>query len=449
MFHRDPPRTAFLNARLIDPASGLDQPGELLAESGQIVDFGPRLFDNGPPEGCIVVDCGGRYLAPGLVDMRVELGEPGNEHMETFGSGGQAAVAGGVTSMVALPNTEPVVDDVAGVEFVARRAREEKLAKIYTYAAVTVGLGGKEMTEIGLLKEYGAVGFTDGHQAIANAQVMHRALSYSRTFGAVILQHPAEPSLSGGLMNAGELATRLGLAGISPLAEVIMVERDLRIVEMTGGRYHVSHVSAGETVEVIRRAKARGLNVTCDTAPQYFTLNELAVGDYRTFAKVSPPLRSEDDRVAVVQGLVDGTIDAIASDHSPHDQDSKRLPFALAAFGVVGLETLLPLSLALVHGGALDLRNLLAKVTCNPAQILDLPAGRIAKGWPADLVLFDRDKPWRIDADALRSKSKNSAFDGHVVQGRVLRTFVDGRTAFTIDDGALPGAEVHAETIGA
>ncbi len=442
MLPRDPPRTAFLNARLIDPGSGLDEPGQLLAEAGAIADFGPRLFNDGLPDGCIEIDCQGHCLMPGLVDMRVELGEPGNEHKETFTSGSEAAVAGGVTSMVALPNTEPVVDDVAGVEFVARRAREEKLAKIYTYAAVTVGLGGKEMTEIGLLKEYGAVGFTDGHQAVASAQVMQRALSYAGTFGAVIVQHPAEPSLSGGLMNSGELATRLGLSGISPLVEVMMVERDLRLVEMTGGRYHVSHVSARETVEVIRRAKARGLEVTCDTAPHYFMLNELAVNDYRTFAKVSPPLRSEDDRLAIIEGLADGTIDAIASDHSPHDQDSKRLPFAMAAFGVVGLETLLPLSLGLVHNGALDLHSLLAKLTCKPAAILDLPAGRIAKGEPADLIVLDPEKPWRIVADDLRSKSKNSAFDGHLVQGRVLRTMVDGRTAFDFNGQAAPAREL-------
>jgi dihydroorotase len=423
-------RTAYVNARLLDPASGLDAPGALLAEDGRIADLGPHLFKEGVPEGVQRVDCAGACLVPGLVDMRVQIREPGEEHKETMDSAGRAAAAGGVTSMVGLPNTDPVIDDVAGVEFVARRAREVKRVKVYTYAAVTRNLEGRELTEMGLLAESGAVAFTDGVKAVENAQVMRRALAYARTFGLLIVQHPEEPSLAGGAMNGGELATRLGLPGIPKLAEVMMIERDLRLVEMTGGRYHVAHVSTAESVEAIRRAKARGLDVTCDTAPHYFALNEIAVGDYRTFAKVSPPLRSEDDRQAILAGVADGTIDAIASDHSPHDVESKRLPFANAEPGIVGLETLLPLSLQVVHGGKAGLLDLLARLTVRPAEILGLNAGRLAKGAPADLLVFHPERAWKIEPDRFASKSKNSPFEGLPVQGRVQRTVVDGRALF-------------------
>lgn len=424
-------RVAYVNARLLDPATGLDTPGALLTDGERIADFGPGLFADGVPEGIEVVDCDGMCLAPGLVDMRVQVREPGEEHKETLRTAGEAAVAGGVTSMVCLPNTDPVIDDVATVEFVARRARLNGLAKVYPYAAATKGLHGKELSEMGMLAEAGALAFTDGTQAVGSASVMRKALLYAATFDLLIVQHPEEPALAaGGQMNAGEMATRLGLAGITPVAEVIMIERDLRLVEITGGRYHAAHVSTAEGVEAIRRAKARGLRVTCDTAPPYFALNELAVGEYRTFAKLSPPLRSEKDRQAVVAGLADGTIDAIASDHSPQDQDSKRLPFAQAAFGGVGLETLLPVTLELVHNRRLGLVEALKLLTCKPAALLGLNAGRLQAGAAADLVLFDPDRAWKVVADAFRSKSKNSPFDGRPVQGMALRTVVDGRTVF-------------------
>jgi dihydroorotase len=336
--------------------------------------------------------------------------------------------------MVCLPNTEPVIDDVAGVEFVARRAREAKATKVFCYAAATKGMAGSELTEMGLLAETGAVAFTDGVRAIADARVMQRALSYARAFDLLLVQHPEEPSLAAsGVMNSGEMSMRLGLRGIPAAAEVIMIERDLRLVEATGGRYHAAHVSTAAAVDVIRRAKERELPVTCDTAPPYFTLNETAIGDYRTFAKTSPPLRTEQDRLAVIEGLADGTVDAIASDHSPHDQDSKRVPFAQAAYGIVGLETLLPLSLALYHNGRLPLIDVLRKLTATPADILRLPLGRLAKGSPADLVLFDLDRPGRIDVDGFRSKSKNSPFDDLPVQGQIRRTVVEGRTLYEAD----------------
>jgi len=422
---------AYVNARLLDPARDLDARGALLTNGETIADVGPGLFQGGVPSGIEVVDCSGLCLAPGLVDMRVQVREPGQEHKETLRSAGEAAVAGGVTSMVCLPNTHPVIDDVATMEFVARRARQIGLAKVFPYAAATKQLAGQELAEMGMLAEAGALAFTDGTRAIGNAQVMRRALSYAATFGLLIVQHPEEPSLvENGMMNEGEFATRLGLAGMPALAEAILLERDLRLVELTGGRYHAAHVSTAEGIALIRRAKARGLPVTCDTAPPYFALNEQAIGEYRTFAKLSPPLRGEADRLAVVEGLKDGTIDAIASDHAPQDQDSKRVPFAMAEFGGVGLETLLPVTLDLVHDGSLSLLDALKRLTCAPAAILGLAAGRLEVGASADLVLFDPDRAWSVDAKAMRSKSKNSPFDGREVRGAVARTMVDGRTVF-------------------
>ena len=424
-------RIAYVNARLIDPATALDQPGALLCINGRIADVGPGLFAEGVPDEITTVDCHGQCLAPGLIDMRVGLCEPGEEHKESIATATAAAASGGITTMVCLPNTHPPIDDVSLIEFIARRARETGLVKIYPYAAVTRGCQGKELAEMGILAEAGALAFTDGTVAVADPLVMRRALSYAATHDLLIMQHPEEPALArDGFMNEGELATRLGIPGVPSVAEVIVVERDLRLVELTEGRYHAAHVSTAATIEAIRQAKSRGLRVSCDTAPQYFTLNEFAVGDYRTFAKLSPPLRCETDRLAVLEGLKDGTIDAIASDHTPQDQDSKRLPFSQAANGIVGLETLLPLSLALFHRGQIDLLALIAKITANPADILGLKEGRLEKGAPADLVLFDLERPWRVDPDSFRSKSKNSPFDGHPVQGRTLMTVVGRRTVF-------------------
>src|SRR6516164_9729282 len=422
-------RLLFRNARLLDPTSGLDAPGDLLVEDERIAAIGGDLSATARDTETVMAD--GLCLAPGLVDMRVQLREPGAEHMESIESGGRAAAAGGITTMVALPNTDPPVDDVSVVEFLARRAREARLAKVHTYAAATKGLSGRELTEMGLLAANGALGFTDGVKAVADALVMRRVLAYARSFDLLVLQHPEEPSLAGaGEANEGEIATRLGLPAITPAAEIIMIERDLRLVEITGARYHAAHLSTGAGIEAIRGAKARGLPVTCDTAPPYFALDETAIGEYRTFAKLSPPLRSEVDRRAVVEGLRDGTIDAIASDHAPWDQDSKRLPFSSAAYGIVGLETLLPLSLELYHNGDLGLIEVVARLTSNPARILRLPVGRLKPGAPADLVLFDPDQSWRIATDDFRSKSKNAPFDGRPVRGRVRRTIVDGRTIF-------------------
>ncbi len=435
---REPPgRVAYMNARLLDPASGLDSHGALFTEGKEIADLGPRLFADGVPEGIEAIDCAGHCLAPGLVDMHVHLREPGHEHKETIASGSRSAAAGGVTTMACMPNTDPVIDDSALIEYIQRRARETSLVKVYAFGAITRGLKGEQITEMGLLAEAGAVGFSDDGLPVADALVMRRALSYASTFGFLVSQHAEDLSLSGcGCMAEGDVATRLGLPGIPDASEEIIVARDIRLVELTGGRYHVAHISTKGAVDTVRRAKARGLPVTCEAAPHHFTLNETAIGDYRTFAKMAPPLRDEDNRLAVLEGLHDGTIDAIATDHAPHDQESKRVPFAHAANGVVGLETLLALSLELHHRDGMALGDLLRLVTCAPADLLDLPQGRLAVGAPADLLVFGPGRDWTVETAKFRSKSKNSPFDGRAVKGRALRTVVDGRTVFELTNGA-------------
>jgi dihydroorotase len=432
------PSTLLRNARLLDPWTNLDRRGDLLAVAGKIAAIGEGAAEAAPDD-AVVIDCEGHCLAPGLIDMRVHLAESGREYAESLSVASQAAAAGGVTSLVALPDTDPVLDDVALIEFVTRRARKVGLVNIYAYAAATRGLQGRELTEMGLLAAAGALGFTDSTRAIADTLTMRRVLSYARTFDLLIVQHPEDPSLAaGGCATEGELATRLGLPGITPAAELIMIERDLRLVEITGARYHVAHVSTGAAVNAIHRAKSQGLPVTCDTAPAYFTLNETAIGEYRTFAKLSPPLRSEDDRRAIVEGLRDGTIDVIASDHRAQDQDAKRLPYAAAKPGIVGLETLLPLALALYHGQGLPLLDVLRKLTQAPADILHLPVGRLAVGAAADLVLFDLDRPWRIKAAQFKSRTRNTPFDLHPVQGSVLRSLVAGRMAYVAPEVVSP-----------
>jgi dihydroorotase len=424
-------RVAYINARLLDPARGLDAPGGLLTEGGVIADLGPRLFEAGLPEGAEVVDCGGHVLCPGLVDMHAWLREPGAEHQETLATAARAAAAGGVTTLVAMPNTEPVIDEVALVDFIARRARETAVVNVLPAAAITRGLRGAEMTELGLLAEAGAVCFSDGDRAVADARLMRRALAYATSFNLLLVQVCEEPSLArDGVMNEGEIAMRLGLAGIAAVAETILVERDLRLVELTGGRWHAAHLSTASAIDAVRRAKARGLAVSAGAAPHNFALNETAVGEYRTFAKTKPPLREEDDRRAVVAAIADGTIDVISSAHCPQDPDSKRLPFAQAAFGAIGLETMLALALELHHGGHVPLIELLRCMTARPAELLGLAQGRLAKGAPADLLLFDLDAPWRVDEKKFRSKSKNSPYDGRPLQGHALRTVVAGRTVF-------------------
>lgn len=419
---------AYVNARLLDPASGLDGTGTVLIDGNKIIDTGPHLFPNGPPANVQVIDCKGYCLAPGLIDMRVHLPEPGGEHKESFETASAAAAAGGITSLICLPDTDPAIDNVSVIEFIARRARETNIVKIYAYGAITRGLEGAELTEFGILSEAGALAFTDATRAISDTLVMRRALSYAATFDLLVVQHPEEPRLArNGQMTEGEMSTRLGLAGIPAVAEVMLLERDLRLVELTGARYHAAHITTAAAIDVIRAAKARGLPVTCDTAPQYFTLTDAATAEYRTFAKVSPPLRCEEDRLAVIEGLRDGTIDIIASDHRPQDQDSKRLPFVQAEPGIVGLETLLPLTLALHRDSDIGLLDLMRRLTSAPGDLLRMKEGRLAPGLPADMVIFDPDHGWTVEAADLKSRSKNTPFDQMQVQGKAMCTVVGGR----------------------
>ena len=433
--NNNPEQTLYINARLIDPSMGRDEMGGILCDGEVISEIGAHLNDETPQANSKIVNCKGHCLVPGLVDMRAHLGEPGEEHKETLETAGRSAVAGGVTTIVCLPNTEPAIDDMSVVEFVARRARKLGLSKVYPYGAVSKKLEGKEIAELGLLNEAGAIAFTDGFKAISDIQLMFQALSYAKTFGLLIIQHPDECGLSnGGVMNSGETATRLGLAGIPREAEIIMVERDIRLVEMSGGKLHFAHLSTSDAINAVRQAKARGLAITCDTAPPYFALNELAIGDYRTFAKLSPPLRMEDDRQAVIEGLKDGTIDAIASDHTPQDEESKRLPFSEAAAGGVGLETLLPITLELYHNRHMSLIEALGLITHRPAQLLGLKAGTLEVGRRADFVILDPERGWKVEDKTLKSKSKNSPFDGRPVQGRVMQTIIDGRAVFQAEN---------------
>jgi dihydroorotase len=425
-------RVAYINARLVDPTTGYDGPGGLLTDGRLIADWGPRLFNAGTPSDVEIVDCAGRVLAPGLIDMRVFTGEPGAEHKETLASASQAAAAGGVTTMIVMPNTDPVIDDVALVDFIERRARDTALVNVHPMAALTKGLAGQVMTEIGLLSEAGALAFTDGDRSITNARLLRRALSYASTFDALIVQHAEDPELAaGGAVNEGPVSTRLGLGGIPTIAETVIVERDMRIVAITGARYHLSQCSCADTLEVIRAAKARGLPVTAGVAAHHLALNELDVANYRTFFKTSPPLRAEADRLAMVDGVCDGTIDVIVSSHDPQAAENKRLPFGEAAFGAIGLETLLSVALKLHHEHDAPLLDVLRPLTVRPAEILRLPGGRLAKGAPADLVLIDPDLPFVLEPERLRSRTRNTPFDGRKLQGLALRTIVGGATVFT------------------
>ncbi len=422
------PPTLFTGVRLIDPASGLDQMGELLVHDGVIVDFGPAL---GRPDGVAIIHEDGAVLCPGLVDMRVALGEPGFEYRETIASAAQAAAAGGITTLAALPDSQPAIDDPALVGMLRARGAALGSLTILPYGAVTRGCRGEEFAELGLLREAGAVAFTDGAQAIGSARLMRLALSYAKGFGVKIVQHPEEPSLSlGGAATEGELATRLGLPGIPAAAEAILVARDIRLARLTGGAVHFAHISTSEAIILIRNAKMDGLNVTCDTAPPYFDLNETAIGEFRSYAKLSPPLRKDADRQAVLAGLADGTIDAIASDHQPRDADDKRLPFALASPGGSGLATLLAVTLAQVHGGALSLAQAIGLLTIGPARLLDSAAGTLAKGAPGDLCLFHPDRIWQVEAGRLPGKAQNTPFDGRALEGQVLGTWKAGRRVF-------------------
>ena len=419
---------ALLNARLLDPASGQETAGGILLKDGLIADLGATVTRASVGSEIATIDCQGRIVSPGLIDLRVFVGEPGAEHRETIASASAAAAAGGVTTIVALPDTEPPIDSPAVLDFLQRRARDTAQVRVLPSAAITKGLAGMEIAEIGLLKEAGAVAFTDGYRSIRNSQVMRRAMTYARDFDALIIHYAEDSDLAGsGVMNSGELASRLGLGGIPPEAEAIVLDRDMRLVNMIRGRYHAALVSSSLSLEVIARAKAAGLSVTCGTSINHLTLNENDIREYRTFFKFAPPLRGEDQRKALVDAVGSGLIDVIVSDHNPQDVETKRLPFGEAENGAVGLETMLAAGLRLVHSGDLSLAALLRAMTTRPAEILGLPQGRLAKGAPADLICFDPDEPYVLDIADLHSRSKNSPFERARLQGRVHVTIVGGK----------------------
>ena len=423
-------RRAYLNAEIVAPAQGLKGKGGVLIEDGWILAAGPKVTRETVGAGTVLVDCSGLMLIPGLIDMRVFTGEPGTEYRETLASASEAAAAGGVTTMIVMPNTQPIIDDAAIVDFILRRARDTALVRVAPMAAITKGLGGELMTEIGALKEAGAVAVTDGLKSVANANVLRRALTYARDFGMIVVQHVEEPTLASGVMNASEIAGRLGLAGIPAMAEVIMLERDLRLVELTGAPYHAAQISSRMSVEVMRQAKARGLPVTCGVSIHHLTLNENDIGAYRTFFKLSPPLRSEEDRRALVDAVADGTVDVIVSGHDPQSADTKRLPFAEAAFGAIGLETMLSAALGLYHDKLVAMDRLVDAMSSKPAEILGLETGRLAPGAPADFALVDPTLSWTVEDDVLRSRAKNSPFEHRALEGRCVETVVAGASIY-------------------
>lgn len=425
--------TVLQNARIVDPSRGLDEIGTLIIDGDRIVASGADARNQGTPDGATVIDCKGKSVLPGLVDARVFIGEPGAEHRETIASASHAAAAGGVTSMIMMPDTDPVIDNVALVEFVLRTARDTAVVNVYPAAAVTKGLNGEEMTEIGLLREAGAVAISEGRHSIANTQLMRRALTYARDFGVVLAHEAQDPYLGvNGVMNEGLFASWLGLSGTPREAEVIPLERDMRLAALTQGAYHAAQISTAMSAEVIAKAKQDGLNVTSGVSINHLSLNENDVGEFRTFFRLQPPLRLEEDRLAMVEALREGVIDIIVSAHDPQDVDTKRLPFADAAAGAIGLETLLGAALRLHHNGDVPLLRIVEALSSAPARIFGIEAGSLRPGAKADVTIVDLDEPWVVKEEDLRSRSKNSCFEGARFQGRVIQTFVAGKSVFSI-----------------
>jgi dihydroorotase len=423
--------TVFRNARIVDPSRDLDETGTVIIDKGKIQAAGASARNQGVPGGAEVIDCAGKAIIPGLVDSRVFIGEPGAEHRETIASASQAAAAGGVTSIIMMPDTDPVIDDPALVEFVLRTARDTAVVNVHPAAAVTKALAGAEMTEFGLLRQSGAVAFTEGRGTIANPLTVRRALTYARDFGAVVALETQDADLTaGGVMNEGLYASWLGLPGIPREAEIIPLERDLRLARLTGGAYHAAKISAAASAEAVGRAKFDGAAVTAAVSINHLALNEIDVGEYRTFFRLSPPLRAEEDRLAMIEAVRDGTIDIISSSHDPQDVDTKRLPFADAATGAIGLETLLAAALRLHHNGDVPLMRLIDALSTAPARIFGLPGGTLEPGAPADIAIVDLDYPWVVNEADIRSRSKNTCFEGARLQGKVMHTMVAGRTVY-------------------
>ncbi|WP_412048691.1 dihydroorotase [Hoeflea sp. Naph1] len=417
------------NVRIIDPSTQMDETGDIVIIDGRIAAIGAAATGFAVPAGAEIEDCSGLIAVPGLVDACVHIGEPGAEHRETIASASRAAACGGVTSIVMMPDTDPVIDDVALVDYVQRLARDEAVIRVYPVAALTKGLRGEEMTEFGLLLEAGAVMLSNGRHTVDNPAVMRRAMTYARDFGAVVAVATQDRQLiATGVMNEGLFASWLGLPGIPREAEIIPLERDLRLAALTKARYHAMSISVPESADVIRTAKARGLPVTAGISINHLTLNETDIGEYRTFFRLSPPLRTEDDRRAMVAAIADETIDIIVSAHDPQDVDTKRLPFADAENGAIGLETLLAAALRLYHSGDVSLMRLIDALSTRPAQILGLDAGTLKVGARADIALIDPEYPWVLSKDEIVSRSKNSAFEDARFTGKVLQTLVAGAT---------------------
>ena len=422
----------FENARIVDPSRGIDETGSVLIRDGKIVAAGADARNQGAPEGIEIIDLNGKAVLPGLVDARVFIGEPGAEHRETIASASRAAAAGGVTSIIMMPDTDPVIDDVALVEFVKRTARDTAVVNVHPAAAITKGLQGEEMTEIGLLRDAGAVAFTEGRQTIANTQLMRRALTYARDFDAVIACETRDPYLgANGVMNEGLFASWLGLSGSPREAEVIPLERDLRLAALTNSNYHAAQLSCEMSAEAVRRAKDLGAKVTAGVSINHLSLNENDIGEFRTFFRLSPPLRSEQDRLAMVEAVKNGTIDIVVSAHDPQDVDTKRLPFSDAEAGAIGLETLLGAALRLYHNDSIPLMRLVEVLSTAPAKIFGLDAGTLKPGAKADLAIVDLEEPWIVREEDLHSLSKNSCFESARFQGRVVHTLVAGKTVYS------------------
>ena len=419
----------FTNARLIDPEAGTVTDGTLTVTDGKITGVSDTMAP--PPKGAQVIDCNGKYLAPGIVDLGVKVCEPGERHKESYRSAGLAAAAGGVTTMITRPDTTPAIDTPEVLEFVTRRANEAAPVNVLTMAALTKGRAGAEMTEIGFLQDAGAVAFTDCDRVITDTKVFARALTYAASLNALVIAHPQEPTLSrGAAVTSGKFASLRGLPGVSPMAERMGLDRDIALIEMTGAKYHADQITTARALPALERAKANGLDITAGVGIHHLTLNALDVADYRTFFKLKPPLRDEDDRLAVADAVASGLIDVISSMHTPQDEESKRLPFEEAASGAIGLETFLPAAMRLVHGGLIEMAVLWRAMSFNPAKRLGLPSGRLSTGAPADLVIFDADAPFVMDRATLRSKSLNTPFDGMRMQGKVRKTFVAGTCVY-------------------
>jgi len=424
----------FINARIIDPSQNLDEVGGIIVDpQGKIKAIGKNIKKGNIPAKAEKIDLKGKVLIPGIVDMKVFVGEPGFEYKENFRTLSNAALSGGVTSVVSMPNTSPVIDNVSMVDFILRRGRDKAGINIYPSATLTRNMDGKLMTEFGLLSKKGIVGFTDATKTVQNAEMMSRIMNYASDLDVLVMQHPEDHELSKNrCISEGEVSTRLGLRGIPYIAEKIIIERDLSLLEEYPCRYHISQLSSAKSVEVIKKYKKNGLKFSAGVSINNLSLNENDIGDFKTFMKISPPLRKEEDRKALIQGIKDGSIDVIVSDHKPEDEESKRLPFAQAAEGSIGIETLLSLALELYHNGSLPLKKIVETITYNPAKILKINKGTLKKGSDADLCIFDLDQPWQVDVSKLKSKSKNAAIENRKLQGKVLMTYLKGESVFNL-----------------